>query len=126
MIDSSARAQHLTALAEDEVRRIIAALPTELRAPAQSIPLVYDSRNIDDLEADGVNGTLGLFVGANFVESAQGAEALPAQIILYLENIWWEAYEAEDDYRREIRATYLHELGHFLGLEEIDLEERGL
>ena len=26
----------------------------------------------------------------------------------------------------EVRATLLHELGHYLGLEEIDLEERGL
>jgi predicted Zn-dependent protease with MMP-like domain len=122
----SSRAEHLTFLAEDEVQRIFAALPPELQTRAQAIPLVYDSRGLDDLEADGVNGTLGLFVGANFVESAQGAEALPAQIILYLENIWWESYENETVYRREVRATYLHELGHFLGLEEIDLEERGL
>jgi predicted Zn-dependent protease with MMP-like domain len=118
--------ERLTALAEDEVQRIIAALPPELQSRAGAIPLVYDSRNLEELEADGIDGTLGLFVGANFFESAQGAEALPAQIILYLENIWWEAYEEEEVYRREIRATYLHELGHFLGLEEIDLEERGL
>ena len=46
--------------------------------------------------------------------------------ILFLENLWWEACEKETDYRREVRTTFLHELGHYLGLEEIDLEERGL
>ncbi|NCC93758.1 MAG: hypothetical protein EOM10_10815, partial [Opitutae bacterium] len=29
-------------------------------------------------------------------------------------------------YRDEVRVTYYHELGHYLGLEEGDLEERGL
>jgi predicted Zn-dependent protease with MMP-like domain len=51
---------------------------------------------------------------------------LPAQIILYLENIWWEADEDEMIFRQEVRATFYHELGHYLGLEEIDLEDRGL
>jgi len=41
-------------------------------------------------------------------------------------NIWREAEEDEDAYRREVRATLLHELGHYLGLEEIDLEDCGL
>ena len=26
----------------------------------------------------------------------------------------------------EVRLTYLHELGHFMGLDESDLEDRGL
>jgi predicted Zn-dependent protease with MMP-like domain len=29
-------------------------------------------------------------------------------------------------FRNEIRITYLHELGHYLGLDEDDLFERGL
>ena len=32
----------------------------------------------------------------------------------------------EADYKEEVRITYFHELGHYLGLEEDDLEERGL
>ena len=51
---------------------------------------------------------------------------LPPQIILFLENIWELAEEDEAVYREEIRTTLLHELGHYLGLDEIDLEERGL
>jgi len=51
---------------------------------------------------------------------------LPAQIILFLENLWNFAEEDKDIFREEVRTTYLHELGHYLGLDEIDLEERGL
>ena len=118
--------ERLLALAEIEVQRVLSGLPSDLRQPAQSIPLVYDSRCLEELDSDGVGDTLGLFVGANFVEAGQGSANLPAQIILYLENIWWEAEEDETVFRREVRATLLHELGHYLGLEEIELEERGL
>jgi predicted Zn-dependent protease with MMP-like domain len=121
-----ARSKHLSAVAEEEVQQIWKALPPELRSQAEGIPLVYDSRSVEELDAEGVGDTLGLFVGGNFVEAGQGSVAMPAQIILYLENIWWESEEDEAAYRREVRATVLHELGHYLGLEEIDLEERGL
>jgi predicted Zn-dependent protease with MMP-like domain len=120
------RSQHLQAIAEEEVNRILEALPPELRARAEPIPLVYDARSIEALDADGVGDTLGLFVGENMLEAGQGSGGLPAQIILYLENIWWEAEEDDAIFRQEVRATLLHELGHYLGLEEIDLEERGL
>jgi predicted Zn-dependent protease with MMP-like domain len=32
----------------------------------------------------------------------------------------------EIDYRNEIRTTLLHELGHFLDLDESQINERGL
>lgn len=122
----SSHNERLHALAEQEVARILAALPAELRQRAEAVPVVLDSRSPEELDAEGVDGTLGLFVGENYVETGQSSGGLPAQIILYLENIWWEAEGCETAYRREVRATLLHELGHYLGLEEIDLEERGL
>lgn len=120
------RREYLQRVAEEEVRRIVDSLPEELRARAEPIPLVYDSRSTDQLDAEGVGDTLGLFVGENILEAGEGSGGLPAQIILYLENIWWEAEEDEAVFRREVRATFFHELGHYLGLEEIDLEDRGL
>ena len=51
---------------------------------------------------------------------------LPPGIILFLRNLWDLAEGDEPFYRAEVRTTYLHELGHFLGLDELDLEERGL
>jgi predicted Zn-dependent protease with MMP-like domain len=122
----SSRSKELQRIAEDEVRRVLTALPVPLQAPSSAIPLVYDWRTIDALDAEGVGDTLGLFVGDNLLEAAQGNGGLPAQIILYLENLWAESGEDETVYRREVRITFLHELGHYLGLEEIELEDRGL
>lgn len=116
----------LHSLAEQEVRKVLDSLPVELRSRAAVLPLVYDWRSRQELEREGVGDTLGLFVGENFLEAGQGNGGLPAQIILYLHNLWDEAEKDEESYRREVGTTLLHELGHYLGLEEIDLEERGL
>ncbi len=120
------QAHRLKAIAEQEVVETLAALPEALRQRAEPIPLVYDARSPEELDKDGVGDLLGLFVGENMLESGQGSGGLPGQIILYLENLWWEAVEDEALFRREVRATLLHELGHYLGLEEHDLEDRGL
>ncbi len=45
---------------------------------------------------------------------------------MFYENLWDFAEEDEKVYRDEIRITFLHELGHYLGLGEQDIEERGL
>src|SRR5262249_51592338 len=87
--------ERLLSLAQEEVRRTLAALPKELRGPARAIPLSFDTRSVDELDGEGVGDTLGLFVGENLLEAGQGSGGLPAQIILYLANIWWEAEEDE-------------------------------
>ena len=51
---------------------------------------------------------------------------MPPQIILFLGNIWELAEGDEESFCDEVRTTLLHELGHYLGLDEDDLTERGL
>jgi predicted Zn-dependent protease with MMP-like domain len=51
---------------------------------------------------------------------------MPPQIILFLDNLWDFADRDEGVFRQEVRTTLLHELGHYLGLDEDDLTERGL
>jgi predicted Zn-dependent protease with MMP-like domain len=51
---------------------------------------------------------------------------LPPQIILFRENIWDQAEQDEEWFLDEVHTTYLHELGHYLGLDEDELIERGL
>ena len=119
------RWNHLHSLAQAEINATLAALPGPLRA--RPLPVTCEPRPNAALLADGVEAdTLGLFVGEAFPDSESGALQLPPQIILFLENIWELAEEDEAFYREEIRTTLLHELGHYLGLDEIDLEERGL
>jgi hypothetical protein len=51
---------------------------------------------------------------------------LPPQILLFLDNIWDLAEADESNYRDEVRLTYLHELGHYLGWNEEEIAQRGL
>ncbi|MCC7373942.1 MAG: metallopeptidase family protein [Verrucomicrobiales bacterium] len=116
----------LLGAAKEEVAATLASLPTELRASASQLPVVYERRPSRALVKDGLDpDLLGLFVGDPRAEDGQHS-ALPAQIILFLENLWEFSDGDEDIYREEVETTFLHELGHYLGLDEIDLEERGL
>lgn len=117
----------LLAVAESEVQNILRALPGKLQAEARRLPVTFERRPGKELQDDGIEpDTLGLFVGEAYPNGETGGLPLPPQIILFLSNIWNVAEEDEAVYRGEIRTTFLHELGHYLGLDEIDLEERGL
>lgn len=108
------------------VAQTLGRLPAELREAAQQVPVCFEDRPSDDLVADGLDpGILGLFVGAPRHEHANDAGP-PPQIILYLENILDECEEAGTTFEEEARRTYLHELGHYLGLDEDALAERDL
>ena len=117
--------EHLRRLAEREVERTLASLPRALRERAQQLPVTLEPVPNAGLVEDGIApDTLGIFTGAEHAEEEH--IPLPPQIILFLENLWDFAEGDEAIYREEVRTTYLHELGHYLGLDELDLEERGL
>ncbi len=119
--------KHLRAIAEKEVVRTIAALPPKLRHEARQLPVTFETRPGPALIADGVEeDTLGLFVGDAYPDHDVDPAPLPPQILLFLENLWDLAEGDEAEYRREIRTTLFHELGHYLGLDETDLGARGL
>lgn len=117
----------LQRLALDEVESILAALPEPLRARARPLPVVLDRRPNRAQCDDGIApDTLGLFIGPDFSEEQSTSLPLPPQIILFLENIWDQAEADEAAFREEVHITYLHELGHYLGLNEDELFDRGL
>jgi len=117
--------KQLEALALSEVEATLAALPAQLRELAQKLPITFERRPNRALQADGIEpDTLGLFVGPEFAE--EGAVPMPPQIILFLENLWEQAEGDAEVFRNEIHTTLLHELGHYLGLDEDGLIERGL
>jgi predicted Zn-dependent protease with MMP-like domain len=117
--------KQLRVLALAEVEATLAALPAPLREQAQKLPVTFEWRPNRALQADGIESdTLGLFVGPEFTD--EGAVPMPPQIILFLENIWEQAERDEAIFRDEVHTTLLHELGHYLGLDEEDLSDRGL
>lgn len=119
----------LVAVADHEVQRAIARLPAPVQQEATTIPVSYEPvpspGMLEEPEVD--EDTLGLFVGSAFPDEwHSGADSLPAQIVLFLENLWDYAEGDDATYRREVRRTYWHELGHYLGWDEDDLARRGL
>ncbi len=117
----------LLQLAQEEVRATLRRLPRGLRPHAERLPVSYEPRPNEAILADGWEpDLLGLFVGPSYGEEHHSLADVPPQILLFLENLWDFAEGDEAVYREEVRTTYLHELGHYLGLDELDLEERGL
>jgi predicted Zn-dependent protease with MMP-like domain len=117
----------LLRLARAEVEATLEALPRRLRAAARTVPVVYEPQPSSELVADGLEpDTLGLFVGDSYAHADSSAGPLPSQIILFLENLRDFAEDDEAMFREEVRRTLMHELGHYLGLDEADLTDRGL
>jgi len=118
----------LERIAKTEVEALRLQLPREMARRAAEVPVVMLPRPTKAMvRADGVDpDLLGLFVGPNCAEGVESGDPLPPEILLFLENLWDYADGDEELFREEVRVTYYHELGHYLGLEEGDLEDRGL
>ncbi len=116
----------LLPLANAEVQAAIAELPDNLRAQAEALATTFEPKPNAGFVADGIEAdTLGLFLGEAMVDPPS-SHPQPTQIILFLENLWEFAGTDEAAFREEARITYLHELGHYFGFDEDDLQERGM
>ena len=117
----------LERIAKTEVAALRLELPREMARRAAEVPVVMLPRPTKAMERDGIDpDLLGLFVGPNCAEGVESGDPLPPEILLFLDNLWDYAEGDEDAFREEVRVTYFHELGHYIGLEEGDLEDRGL
>lgn len=117
----------LTLLAAEEVEAAQLGLPSALRSLAATVPVHYESLPDDELIANGFEpDILGLFTGSPHGADLHEDQPMPAEIILFLENLWDFAEGDAAVFRDEARITYLHELGHFFGWDEEDLAAREL
>ncbi len=117
----------LTASARQVVAAAQRRLPVEVRTAAAAVPVCYEPRPNAALRAEGCEpDLLGLFVGHEHGGELADAQPLPPQILLFLVNLWDYAGGDESAYRDEVRLTYLHELGHYLGWDEDEITRRGL
>ena len=116
-----------TRIAREEVERIIRSLPADLRRFADEVGVSYENGVSTHWVEDGVEpDSLGLFSGPSRADEDYGVDFEPPLITLFLANLWDFAEGDAVAFRREVRTTYLHEFGHFLGLGEDDLKARGL
>ena len=117
----------LTLLAAEEVEAAQRGLPLALLPLAAAVPVHFEALPDAELIAAGFEpDILGLFTGSPHGADLHEDQPMPAEIILFLENLWDFAEGDPAVFREEARITYLHELGHFFGWDEEDLAAREL
>ena len=105
-------------LAFEEAEHVLAQLPPDLRAEAETVVLELEARSEGE-------PLLGLYQGVPLVDRHIDTVLLqPDRITLFHEALQSMA-RTETELRRGIRRTLIHELGHFFGFEEAELRRRG-
>lgn len=115
----------LSAWADEELKSLVKVLPADIQNAAQKVGISLEEKPGQGAYDDQLEGDeLGLFEGPSAMDEA-GPEELP-RIRLFLTNLWEWTDEEEHDYRDEVGTTFLHELGHYLGWDEEEVNQRGL
>jgi len=115
----------LCQIATREIENTIQHMPEQLRESVKNLPVLFETSPNEALITEGMApDTLGYFSGREFSDA--GDEVLPPQIVLFLRNIEDFAEYDLPVYQVEVKTTFLHEVGHYFGLDEGELEARGL
>ncbi|MEO6593951.1 MAG: metallopeptidase family protein [Planctomycetota bacterium] len=115
-----------------EVRKAARKLPRQFRQCLDRLPVVVqdlpDSSLAEGPDRDEVGpDILGLFDGVPLPETGdfEAPQLRPSTIYLFQRNLERAARD-RDDLVEQIRITLWHELGHYLGFEEEDMDDLGL
>lgn len=122
--DINAPIAHLIRIADEEIQASRESLPPALRSRLERVAVVLEEFPSEEHLATGVEADqLGLFDGP---DARDTDTPLVPTITIWLGNIWEMCDADEEGFREEVRVTFLHELGHYIGFNEDDLEQRGL
>jgi predicted Zn-dependent protease with MMP-like domain len=120
------------ALAQALVEEALRTLEPTVRAYLQQVPIILEEFPEEDILEQfdppaSPSELLGYFSGTPLPDRGLGDpwSQMPATIVLYRRNIE-RMFHDHDRLIEELRITIFHEVGHFLGLDEEDLEARGL
>ncbi len=119
---------HLETVASVVIGQTMRCLPDSIRSAAGECLVEVAWMESAALNEEGLSDDLlGLFEGCSHGEDRHAASLgdLP-RIRLFLDNLWDYAGRDRARFREEVRITLLHELGHYLGLNEQQVEELGL
>jgi predicted Zn-dependent protease with MMP-like domain len=101
--------------ADRVIRQTIAELPQDLKVHAEKIPFILEKWPAKP-------GVLGTYHGFTHKEVSDQL----GPIFVYLGTIYEYCEKNEEQFSREVRKTWLHEFGHYLGWEEHEVEKFGL
>ena len=118
---------HLENVADTVIRQVLSRLPAPIQEKTAGCPVVVEwieQAAAEDPELP--EDLLGLFEGRAFGEPDDEHPVSLPRIRLFLDNIWEQAGRDRQAFREELRITLLHEIGHYLGLDEAQVEALGL
>jgi len=108
-------------LAQRHVAEVQRSLPEPIRARATEVPVFF-------VPAGSRKGgaRLGLFQGYSLLDGTPTAPDQMPRITLFFDTLAQAADYRRNVFLREVRITYLHELGHYLGWDEEQIANVGL
>ncbi|HUF42352.1 MAG TPA: metallopeptidase family protein [Verrucomicrobiae bacterium] len=113
-----------------EVARILDRLPRHFREQLRNVEFVVEERPSDELlREEGLDPTCdtlyGIYQGVPLPErSSLDPPWLPDKITIFAEPLQ-EDFPDPDELREEIRLTVLHEIAHYFGMDEDEIEDLG-
>ena len=107
------------------VDEVLEGLPHFFRDRLDNLAVIVQDYPEPELQRQFPGLLLGLFRGVPKTrQSVFASGAFPQQVYLYQKNIEAISY-GDADLRRQIEKTLKHEIGHYFGLSEEDLEALG-
>ena len=109
------------------VAEALASIPRRFRKAMQNIAIVVEDEPspdlLDEMEIEPPDTLLGLYQGTPLTERGSGyGNTLPDRVLIFQGPHEREA-EDEDDLVVAIGETLIHEIGHYFGLSEEEIEE---
>jgi predicted Zn-dependent protease with MMP-like domain len=106
------------------VKRAIDSLPERFRRYMENVVVaVQDWADEELLEETGEDELLGIYIGTPLTQRhLEDPYRLPDQILIFQKAIE-EMCQTEEEIVEQIRLTVIHEIGHFFGLSEEEIEQ---
>lgn len=115
------------ALVEQAAQRVLGQLPEQFAARLAEVPVVLEPRPDAAVVAEGFDPrAFGLFEGPeDFGRLSHAIADRPSRIVLFYANLL-EAFGDAQALEQQVEITLLHEIGHFFGLDEDQVDALGL
>lgn len=107
------------AFIEEVAVEVMSHLPQAFRERLGSVPVVLERRPSLAVVREGFDPrALGLFEGPSILDEDA---TMPARVVLFTHNLL-AAFTEREELAEQIEITVLHEIGHYFGLDEDDME----
>ena len=109
------------------VAEVLETLPSPFREKLSNVAVVVaDHPTDDEVQSIGLppeDDLLGLYQGTPYGERGGDYHLVPPDRVTIYRRPILAAAHSEAGVRREVRETVLHEIGHYFGLSDADMEE---